>query len=483
MRAFLLGLSFCCGCSSLNLGSDTRESRPPNVVIVFADDLGWGDVGVQGATGYATPNIDRLSREGVRLTDFYAAQPVCSASRAALLTGCYPNRIGIHGALGPGAKHGLGAQELTLAEMLRAKGYATACFGKWHLGHRAPFLPMQHGFDEYYGIPYSNDMWPFHPENPEAWGDLPTIEGAQVVGYNTDQTKFTGDFTHRAVDFIERNKDGPFFVYVAHPMPHVPLHAGKAYRGTTERGLFGDVISEIDGSVGAILEVLERTGNDRRTLFIFTSDNGPWLSYGDHAGSAGPLREGKGTTFEGGVRVPFVARYPEKIPANHVSSEPAMTIDILPTIAKLVGAELPEHPIDGLDIWPLLDGSPNAVSPHAALYFWYHHGDLEAMRSGPWKLHFPHGYRTMSGRQAGKGGIPGKYDYSAKTDVELYDLEQDIAEQVDVAQTHPQVVRKLSEMADRMRNRLGDRLQEVKGSQVRDAGLDAPTQSSQSGKH
>ena len=296
--------------------ASARTDRPPNVVLIFADDLAYADLGCYGAEGYETPHLDRMAREGTRFTDFYVAQPVCSASRAALLTGCYPNRIGIGGALGPGAKHGLHPEETTLAELCRARGYATAILGKWHLGHRAPHLPMRHGFDEYYGIPYSNDMWPHHPESPDAWGDLPTMSGADIVGYNTDQREFTLGFTDRAIDFIERHRDRPFFVYLAHPMPHVPLHVSEAFRAKTGRGLFGDVIAEIDESAGRILDALRRLDLDDDTLVIFTSDNGPWLSYGDHAGSAAPLREGKGTTFDGGVRVPCIMRWPARIPGR-----------------------------------------------------------------------------------------------------------------------------------------------------------------------
>ncbi len=435
-------------------------ARAPNVVIVFTDDQGYGDVGVQGARGFATPNLDRLAAEGARFTDFYVAQPVCSASRAALLTGCYPNRLGIAGALGPKAKHGIHADETTLAEVCRSRGYATAVFGKWHLGHHAEFLPTRHGFDEYYGLPYSNDMWPFHPEWPEGYPPLPTIEGERVVGTNLDQNLLTGEIARRAVDFIERQakEEKPFFLYVAHPMPHVPLHAGAEFRGGSEAGLYGDVIEEIDASVGNILDALERNGLDEDTLVIFSSDNGPWLSYGDHAGSSGPLREGKGTTFEGGVRVPFLARWPGRIPAGRICAEPAMTIDLLPTIVRLLGAEPPERKIDGLDVWPLLAGEPGAVSPHEAFFFYYHKNDLEAVRSGRWKLHFPHGYRTMKGREPGAGGTPGKYDHDVKTGLELYDLRADVGETRDVAADHPAVVARLTALADAMRQDLGDNL-------------------------
>lgn len=463
----MIGLSLLAtfACESV---SQPAPARAPNVVVIFTDDQGWADIGTQGARDFATPNLDRMATEGVRFSNFYVAQPVCSASRAALLTGCYPNRIGIHGALGPRSRHGLHRDELTLAELCKSKGYATAIFGKWHLGHLPPHLPMQHGFDEFYGIPYSNDMWPNHPESPKAWGDLPTLEGEKVLGYNTDQTKFTTDFTNRAVAFIEKQAeaDKPFFVYLAHPMPHVPLHVSDKHRGKTKRGLYGDVITEIDWSVGRVLEALEQAGVDDNTLVVYTSDNGPWLSYGDHGGSAGPLREGKGTTFEGGVRVPCIMRWPGRIPKGRVQEQPAMTIDVLPTVARLLAAELPEHPIDGKDIWSLLACEPDAKSPHAAYFFWYRGGSLEAMRSGRWKLHFPHPYRTMRDRKLGSGGIPGKYQ-RARTGLELYDLASEIGERTNVADAHPEVVAKLVALADRKREELGDRFKKIKGRAVR----------------
>jgi arylsulfatase A len=448
-----------------------KVDPPPNVVIIFTDDQGYGDVGVYGAERFATPNLDRMAAEGMRFTDFYVTQPVCSASRAGLLTGCYPNRIGITGALGPGARHGISDEEVTLGELCKSKGYATAVFGKWHLGHHEQFLPPRHGFDEYLGIPYSNDMWPLHPDlvhlpegaaaRKRGYPDLPLIEGDRIVNpriTSEDQRRFTTQFTERAVAFIERNRDQPFFLYVAHPMPHVPLHVSDKFRGKTERGLYGDVISEIDWSVGQILGALRENGIDERTLVIFTSDNGPWLSYGDHAGSAGPLREGKGTTFEGGVRVPCIMRWPGRIPAGAVCAEPAMTIDVFPTVAELIGAGLPGHVIDGRSILALMAGQDGARSPHEALFFYYHRNDLEAMRSGRWKLHFPHGYRSMEGREPGHGGTPGKYDYDRRTGLELYDLSVDVGESENVADEHPEVVRRLLELADTMRADLGDAL-------------------------
>jgi len=294
--------------------ASSAARRLPNFIIIYADDLGYADIGsfdaARGATRPRTPNLDRMAAEGIRLTHFYVAQAVCSASRMALLTGIYPNRVGITGALNHTARHGINPDEMTIAEVLKQRDYATAIYGKWHLGHEKPFLPVRHGFDEYFGLPYSNDMWPRHPQQKGFYPDLPLIEGDQVVELDPDQSQLTTRYTERAVRFIERNRDKPFFLYVAHTMPHVPLFASGKFRGTTARGLYGDVMAEIDWSTGRILDAVKRAKLDNDTLVIFTSDNGPWLSYGNHAGSAGPLREGKATAFEGGVRVPFVARWP-----------------------------------------------------------------------------------------------------------------------------------------------------------------------------
>jgi arylsulfatase len=314
-------------------------------------------------------------------------------------------------------------------------------------------------------------MWPFHPESPDAWVDLPTIDGTEIVGYNTDQSRFTTDFTNRAVNFIERNADSetPFFLYLAHPMPHVPLFVSDERKGLSEAGLFGDVIQEIDWSVGQVLESLKANGLDENTLVLFTSDNGPWLSYGNHAGSALPLREGKGTTWDGGVRVPFLAKWPGVIPAGRVADTPAMTIDIFPTIAELIDAPLPGHPIDGQSMWSMLTGE-STESPQEAYYFYYHRNELHGMRSGRWKLHFPHTYRSMEGRELGVDGIPGKYDYSREVGLELFDLETDISESTNVADQHPDVVERLSRMADLKRLELGDALTDVEGTGLREPG-------------
>lgn len=451
---------------ALVLGGTAAAADPPNVVIVFADDLGYGDVGCYGAKSFTTPNLDRMAREGVRFTDFYAAQAVCSASRTALLTGCYPNRVSILGALGPASKHGISDREKTIADVLKTRGYATAIYGKWHLGHHPRFLPTRHGFDDYFGLPYSNDMWPKHPT--AKFPDLPLIEGEKTIGTNPDQTQLTTWYTERAVKFIEKNKARPFFLYVAHNMPHVPLYVSDKFKGKSERGLFGDVIMEIDWSVGQILATLKQHGLDERTLVLFTSDNGPWLSYGDHAGSAGPLREGKGTTWDGGQREPCILRWPGKIPAGTVCREPAMTIDILPTVARLAGAELPPHKIDGKDIWPLISGQANARSPQEA-YFFYWDRHLQAVRAGQWKLHFPHTYRTLAGKAGGREGKPASYS-QAETALVLYDLDKDPGETTDVADKHPEVVQRLKGLADKAREDLGDSATKQEGKGARPAG-------------
>jgi arylsulfatase A-like enzyme len=438
--------------------------RPPNIIVILADDMGYADLGCYGAKDYPTPNLDRMAKEGMRFTDFYVAQPVCSASRTALLTGCYPNRVGILGALGPKAVHGISDREKTIADVLKTRGYATAIYGKWHLGHHPRFLPTHHGFDDYFGLPYSNDMWPKHPT--AKFPDLPLIEGDKVIATNPDQTRLTTWYTQRAVSFIEKNKDRPFFLYVPHTMPHVPLHVSDKFKGKSRVGLYGDVIMEIDWSVGQILAAVKKNGLDEKTLVIFTSDNGPWLSYGDHAGRARPLREGKMTTFEGGVREPCLARWPGKIPAGSVCHEPAMTIDLLPTFARLAGASLPAHKIDGLDIWPLLSGQHGAKCPHEALFF-YWNNELQAVRSRQWKLHFPHTYNSLE--KGGAGGKPGKL-VKRTIELALFDLKNDVGETTNVAAKHPDVVKHLQALADKIRADLGDTATKAKGEGVRPAG-------------
>ncbi len=457
------------GCGGGMFGGGRRASDRPNVVIVFCDDAGYADVGCFGAEGFETPNLDRMAAEGMRFTDFYSGSALCSPSRAALMTGCYPLRVGIPNVLFPGSEDGLNPEETTIAELLRERGYATACFGKWHLGHHKKFLPTHHGFDEYYGLPYSNDMWPMHPQNDQyKFPDLPLIEGDKTIAYNPDQSQLTTQYAERSVKFIEKNKDRPFFLYLPHSMPHVPLFVSDKFKGKSEQGMYGDVLMEIDWSVGQILKTLKRLGIDKNTLVIFSSDNGPWLNYGNHAGSAKPLREGKGTTFDGGNREPTIMRWPGKIKGGSVCGEMAVMFDILPTVAGLAGAKMPERRIDGKDIWPLMSGRFGAKSPHEAL-FYYRSRALEAVRSGKWKLHFPHKYRTLSGREGGKDGLPVDYD-PASIGLELFDLESDIGEQHDVSAKHPDVVERLMKLGDEIRRDLGDSAKKMKGENVRAPG-------------
>ena len=362
----------------------SAADQKPNLVIFFADDLGYGDIGSFGAQGYETPNLDRMADEGRRFTSFYVSQAVCGASRASLLSGCYANRISLPGAPDHRAKHGVHVDEVLLPELLRDHGYATGMVGKWHLGHRHPFLPLQNGFEEWLGLPYSNDMWPYHPTS-KVYPPLPLFDGNEVINANVtaeDQKHLTTQYTERAVDFVQRNAEHPFFLYVAYAMPHVPLFVSEKFDGATENGLFGDVISEIDWSVGQVLEELKKQGLDENTLVIFTSDNGPNTGKG---GNAGPLKGDKGSTLEGGVRVPFVARWPGTIPGRNESDEAITGMDLLPTLTKLAGGDVPDdRVIDGKDIWPLLAGKPNAKSPHEAIYY-LRGRNVSGIRVGDWK--------------------------------------------------------------------------------------------------
>ena len=371
----------------------------------------------------------------------------------------------------PNSGIGLHPNETTLAEMLMDNGYRTAIFGKWHLGDHPKFLPANHGFEEYFGIPYSNDMWPLHPQQGQIFnfGPLPLIENVSVIDTLTDQTQLTTQITERSVDFIHRNKDNPFFLYVAHPQPHVPLFVSDKFKGKSKRGLYGDVIMEIDWSVGQILEALKKNGLDSNTLVIFTSDNGPWLSYGNHAGSALPFREGKGTAWEGGQREPFIIRYPGKIKAGTIIDVPVMAIDLLPTIAEITHSKLPERTIDGKSILKILTGETDE-SPQEAYFFYYRVNELFGLRYGKWKLYFPHTYRTMEGQVPGKDGLPGEYRMVTLKEIELYDLMADKSETTNVAGAHPEVVAEIKAIADRMRAKLGDALMDMDGLETREAG-------------
>jgi len=443
------------------IGAATASPPPPNIVLIFTDDQGYADVGSFGAKGFTTPNLDQLATEGRKFTNFHVAQPVCSASRVALMTGCYPSRVGIQGALNPMANFGINSSEMTLAELLKQRSYATGMVGKWHLGHLPPFLPTRHGFDEWFGLPYSHDMWPGNPKR--AFPPLPLYENEKVIipdMTEADMDQLTTWYTERAVKFIEKNKDHPFFLYVAQSLPHVPLHVSDKFRGKSERGLYGDVIEEIDWSVGQILDALKRNGLEENTWVIFTSDNGPWLLYGDHAGSAAPLREGKSTNWEGGTREPCIMRWPGHIPSGTTTNDMLMTIDLFPTIAGRVDARLPNHPIDGLDVWPIISGQENAQNPHSSYCFYYNAGDLQAITSGDgrWKLQLPHSYASTVGGSPGHDGERGKLVNRQVEKPELYDLVNDISETTDVAENHPKIVARLQVEAEKARTELGDKL-------------------------
>ncbi|MDD2328363.1 MAG: sulfatase [bacterium] len=450
--------------------SEKTGKELPNVILIHLDDMGYGDLSLTGSTGYRTPHIDKMANDGLFFTHYYSPQAVSSASRAGLLTGCYPNRVGFAGALGPASKIGISDEEETIAELLKKRGYATAAYGKWHLGVQPQFLPTNHGFDEFYGIPYSNDMWPLHPTG--TYPDLPLFENENIANPAVspdDQARFTTDFTHRTVDFIQRNQDQPFFIYLAHPMPHVPLYVSDRFKGKSQQGLYGDVMMEIDWSVGEIIKTLEEAGLDKNTLVIFTSDNGPWINYGNHAGNTGGYREGKGTTFEGGQRVPCIMMWRGVIPEGSISNSLASGIDILPTLAEIADAPLPENIIDGVSLLPILKGDIEA-KPRETFYYYYRQNSLEAVRHGDWKLVFPHPGRTYEGFQPGNDGMPGKVKEGFPFPHALYDLRRDPGERYDVSESYPGIVERLEQIADEARRNLGDDLTGNEGENRREPG-------------
>jgi arylsulfatase A-like enzyme len=464
--SLLAGLALSC------VPFHAAENRPPNIVIILTDDQGYADVGAFGAKDIATPRLDRMAREGIKFTQFYAAAAACSASRASLLTGCYAQRISIPAVIGDKSGIGLHPSETSIADMLRTRGYATALVGKWHLGQQQEFLPLQQGFDEFLGTPYSNDTGPDMSAAARMAGrtGLPLIEGETIIETNPDQQYLTRRYTERAVDFISRNKHRPFFLYLAHNMPHTPLFASERFKGTSARGLYGDVIAEVDWSVGRVLDALRENSLDEQTLVMFMSDNGPWHLYGDHGGSAVPLRGGKKQSLEGGMRVPCIMRWPGRIPAQRVCHELAANIDILPTVAKLTGAALPERRIDGLDLSPLLLGRAGAVSPHPCFYY-YWQKELRAVRQGKWKLQFAHVDReTPDPKQPGNGGHRGA-TMALERPFALYNLEESVDESIDVASVYPRIVAALSALADVARKDLGDALQKKTGENVRPCGV------------
>ncbi len=418
------------------------DSRPPNIVIILADDLGYGDLGVYGAQEIQTPRLDRMAAEGVRLTEFYSAAPTCTPARAALLTGRYPRRSGMTRVIVAKEKWGMPASEITLGEILQKEGYATTCIGKWHLGGRWPYRPSKHGFDSYFGVLYSNDMsllpilkWP----RLELWRDDKVIESPAQV------ETLTRRYTEEAVSFIQQNRDRPFFLYLSHTMPHTPVRPSPEFAGKSKHGPYGDVVEELDWSTGQVLDALRAAGIDEHTLVVFTSDNGPWVAGSNKkrikGGSAGPLRGAKNTTWEGGMRVPFLARWPGHIPTNAVRGGIGTLMDLFTTAAELAGAKVPsDRVIDGRNILPMLSG--DQPSPHDVFYY-YFHGEVFAIRQGDWKLHFQK-------RELKPGGQP--RDPQACTPPELYNLASDIGEQNNVAEQNREIVERLTAMAQELDN-------------------------------
>jgi len=440
LKASLAGSAALLGLADI---ARSESKRPPNLVVILVDDLGYQDLGCFGSPLISTPRIDRMAAEGTKFTSFYA-QPVCTPSRAALLTGCYPMRVGLPQVLGANAKIGISDSEVTLAQLLKSCGYATACVGKWHLGHHAQFLPTKHGFDRYFGLPYSNDM------DKNGAPPIPLMRDEKIIEQPADISTLTQRYTREAVSFIESNRDRPFFLYLPHTMVHVPLGASQAFKGKSKRGLYGDAAEEIDWSTGEILDTIRRLGLDDNTLVLFTSDNGPWLVKKYDGGCALPLRDGKGTTYEGGVRVPCIVRWPGKVPAGAVCPEMVSEMDILPTFARLGGARVPtDRTVDGKDIWPLMSGAAGAKTPHDVLLF-YRAQKLEAVRSGRWKLILP--------RPADKVTLA------------LYDLESDIGETTDLSASYPRLVARLSDLAAKCREDLGDSVTGARGRNCREPG-------------
>jgi len=456
--ALLVLFPLLCSC-----GKAPEAKAPPNVVIIFLDDAGWADFHPFGSPEYQTPNVQKLAEQGCRYNNFYVPQAVCSASRSALMTGCFPGRTRVFGAHSPRSE-GLSTSFATMGEVFKQHGYATAAFGKWHLGDQEGRRSHDRGFEETCGIMYSNDMWKHHPVNPEYWSqwDLQFWENGRIAIEDLQaeqQEMLTTWYTEHAVDFINRHKNEPFFLYVPHAMPHVPLFCSEKFRGKSGAGLYGDVIMEIDWSVGEINAALERNGLVDNTIVIFTSDNGPWKSYGNHSGNTPfggpwdrvPCRDAKGTSFEGGVRSPCIIRYPAGIPAGSTSSTIFSTVDLLPTLAGVAGAGLPANEIDGKNVWDIITGKTGAVNPHE--YYPLTTGErFEGVLSGDgrWKLHLPHPYRVIS--EMGNDGAGGSY-VQEQMELSLFDLENDTDELNNVIGEYPEIAQKLIALAETHRAR------------------------------
>jgi arylsulfatase A len=452
-------------------------ARPPNVVIILTDDQGYGDLGAYGAKDLRTPQLDQLAAEGMRFTDFYAAAAVCSASRAALLSGCYPVRVSIPGVIGANVNYGINHKEQLLPELLKKAGYATALVGKWHLGSRSELWPTHHGFDYWFGTVGSNDMGRDRPSLDARRNGLAGVElvkGTEVVEVNPNQSKLTARYTEHAIAFIEGHADEPFFLYLAHNMPHTPLFASAAFKGRSKRGLYGDVIEEIDDSVGRIIDTLKRLELDDDTLVIFFSDNGPWLIFGDHGGNAGPLAGGKKQTLEGGMRVPCIMRWPGHIKAGSTCRQLVAAMDILPTIVAATGAPKPKKEIDGIDVSALFADPASGSGRDSFFYYWDY--ELHAVRHGHWKLQLPHWDRQAADPEGvGNGGVRGAVRSEPRS-LALFDLATDPGESTDLAAEHPKVVDELQRMVVGMREHLGDKLQRAEGTRRRNHAIAKRTQ-------
>jgi arylsulfatase A-like enzyme len=456
-------------------------SKTPNIVLIFMDDMGYGDLSCYGASTYRTPNIDKLANEGIRFTNFLATQPICTASRTALMTGCYPNRVNLTAALMPYHKTGIHENEKTLAELLKEQSYATGIFGKWHLGHHKQFLPLQHGFDEYVGLPYSNDMWPiFYDGGKSPAGhsknDMPNLplysnnDKIKEISTLEDQANLTTLYTEKAIDFIEKNKKKPFFLYLPHSMPHVPIAVSDKFKGKSKQGLYADMMMEIDWSVGEIMETLRKNKLEENTIVIFTSDNGPWLSFGNHAGSSGGLREGKQTSFEGGHRVPCIMKWKGITPRGVICNSLATNMDIYPTIASLCKGKIPEHTIDGKDLSAIIRGDMEAT-PRQVFYYYYLKNSLQAVRKGNWKLILPHESLTFEGQVVKDNGFPGEGGSKIKMPKALYDLRRDPGERQDLQAKYPEIVAELEKIASEAREDLGDDIQKIQSKNSRPCGI------------
>lgn len=450
-RDFLHRTAFT-GLASLGLPQVAQAASTPNIVLIFLDDSGWADFKPFGHPNYPTPNVERLASEGCRFNNFYVPQAVCSASRSALLSGCYPGRTKVFGAHGPGAR-GLDPGFATIGQVLKAKDYRTAVFGKWHIGDQPETRPPARGFDESCGLMYSNDMWEFHPESPNSYSQHPLQfweNGRVKIPRVTPehQPMLTTWYTEHAVDFIQRSKANPFFLYVPHSMPHVPLFRSEKFKGKSGAGVYGDVMMEIDWSVGEITKALRQSGVEDNTLLVFSSDNGPWTSYGNHAGAT-PFREAKGTGFDGGTRSACIMRYPGRIKPGSASVRTLNSIDLLPTFAGLAGAPLPKNPIDGRNVWDLIADKPGARNPHDC-YAFCTGTNFEGVISGDghWKLHVPHTYRTLV--EVGNDGKPGRFR-QASIELSLFDMEKDPFETVNVIEQYPEVAARLKKFAEQHR--------------------------------